>query len=292
MLDAGNSTPAGFWRALFIFLMACASSLTSVAAPGPTPPELAQLGVPDAADAARLIQQFRQAGIPGQYYLEFELQALPRRGEERVFRGRLWGSRNAQGAVTRVELTDDAGAHRLLIQNGEKAAVWRFVDGHVTQLAVADGFKPLIPGVEVTAFDVQMPFLYWPNPTVEKITRVLGRPTNVFLFRAPPSFLEQSKEIGGARAYLDTQFNQLLQTELIDRRGKVVKSFAFLSLKKVRDQYIPKQADYHNEVTHDKTRLQINAAALQLSLPATLFAPDSLAQPAPLPAAKDIVRLD
>ena len=42
--------------------------------------------------AARLVSEYslairlRQSGIAGQYYLEFELHALPRRGDEKIFR--------------------------------------------------------------------------------------------------------------------------------------------------------------------------------------------------------------
>ena len=116
--------PARAWRALFVFATAVAPTF---AAQAPAkPPELAQFGKPDAAEAARLVEQVRQAGLPGQYFLEFELHALPRRGEEKVFKGALWGARNEQGPVTRVELTDGAGGvHRLLIQSGEKASVTR-----------------------------------------------------------------------------------------------------------------------------------------------------------------------
>ena len=293
MLKAGRPTPVQFWRAFFVLMLLGGARFANAGTPPTKLPDLAQVGKPDAAEAARLLAQFRQAGIPGEFFLEVELRAMPRRGEERTYKGRLWGGRNANGAVTRVELTDATGAsHRLLIQNGERPAVWRFGAGKVAQLGVADLFAPLIPGVEVTPFDVQMPFLYWPGATLERIVRVLGRPTYAYHFRAPPEFAAQHREVVAARAYLDTQFNQLLQTELIGASNKVVKSFAFVSLKRVGDQHIPKQADYRNEITRDKTRLQVTGAALGLRLPPALFAPESLAQPGQPPAAGSIVRIE
>lgn len=291
MLKAGRLTPARFWRAFLLLLLG--ASITSAGTPPGAPPELSQLGKPDAAEAARLLAQFRQAGIPGEFFLGIELRAMPRRGEGRTYRGRIWGSRNQVGAITRVELTDASGAnHRLIIQNGERPAVWRFATGKVKQLGVADLFAPLIPGVEVTPFDVQMPFLYWPGATLEKITRVLGRPTYAYLFRAPAEFAAQHRDVIAARAYLDTQFNQLLQTELIDASNKVVKSFAFVSLKRVGDQHIPKQADYRNEITRDKTRLQVTGAALGIALADELFVPENLMQAGVAPAAGSIVRIE
>jgi hypothetical protein len=225
--------------------------------------------------------------------MEFELRALPRRGETRTFKGRWWGSRNAHGAVTRIELTDGSGAaHRLLLQNGEPAAVWRWANGRATEVAMADVTAPLIPGVEISAFDLQMPYLYWPGATVEKITRILGRPAHAFLFPAPAAFRAQHKDISGARAYLDTAYNVPMQTEVLGSNGRVIKTLALLSMKRVGNQTIPTAADYKNDVTRDKTRLQITGVALDLSLPDALFEPASLAEPAAAPAASRVVRIE
>src|SRR5690606_27641347 len=121
------------------------------------------------------------------YYLEFELRSLPRRGEGRTHHGRWWGSRNEQGVIMRIEIADAAGQpHRLLLQNGESAAVWRLEGGRPVRVDIAGLMAPLVPGIEVSAFDLQMPYLYWPGATVDKITRVLGRPTHAFHFPAPP----------------------------------------------------------------------------------------------------------
>ena len=293
MLNAGKNAPASRWRAFFILTMVLAPVLFAGQPPG-RPPELAQIGKPDAAEAARLLEQFRQAGIPGEFYLQFELRALPRRGQGRTFQGRLWGGRNQQGAILRVELTDAGGAtHRLLIQNGEKGSVRRVVNGRVTTLGVAELFAPLIPGVEVSAFDLQMPYLYWPDATLEKLARtVLGRPAHAYLVRAPAAFTSQHAGITAARAYLDTQFNALVQTELIGADNRVVKTFAFLSLQKVSDRYVPKTADYRNEITRDKTRLQVTGAALNLRLPPATFDPESLLQAVPPPPPAELVRID
>jgi hypothetical protein len=292
MRAAGTRAPAFLWRAFFVLL--CVLGIPLAAAPASAPPELSQMGKPNAAEAARLLQQFRQAGIPGQYFLQFELQARPRGKPERVFQGRLWGGRNEMGAVSRVEIIDAEGVtHRLLIQNGEHGGVWRLTDGRSVALGFADLFAPLVPGVDLTAFDVQMPFLYWPDATLEKVTRsVLGRPAYAFLVKVPAAFAPQYAGIGAARAYLDTQFNALIQTELLGPTGKVTKSFAFVSLKKVGDQYIPKEADYRNEITRDKTRLQITGAALHQRFSPDTFIPGKLGQAVPPAAPADIVRIE
>jgi len=237
-------------------------------------------------EAARILERFRQAGIAGSFYLAIELRSLPRRGEERVFPGRLWGGREAGGPVFRLEVEDGQGeVRRLILRNGVEGGVWRWAGAQVEQVPPAAAVAPLFPGVEVSAFDVQMPFLYWPEAQLEKLARAFGRPAYSYLFKAPPGFLEQGGGYAAARAYLDTQFNALMQTELLAANGGVLKTFYLVSLKKVGEQYVPRQADYRNELTRDKTRFQATAAALNLSIPAGAFAPASLAEPWSPPAA-------
>jgi hypothetical protein len=269
-----------------------AASMFGGAAPS-APGELAQIGKPNAEEAARLVEQFRTSGIPGDYFLEFELRALPRRGEGKTLKGRWWGSRNDLGAVTRIEVIDADGApHRFLLQNGERPAVWRLNQGRPVEVGTAELMSPLVPGVEISAFDLQMPYLYWPAPSVERITRVLGRPSNAFLFPAPPAFKAQYPDISSARAYLDSQFNVPMQAEIIGRTGKVTKTWAVLGLKTVDRQTVPKTVDYRNEISRDKTRLQITAVALKLQFPESIFQPSNLAQPLASPPANRVVRVD
>jgi hypothetical protein len=289
---SGRVSPAILRRAFFSLIALCWVGATFAAVPV-SQPELAQVGKPDAREAARLVEQFRTAGIPGEYFLEFELRSLPRRGEGQTFKGRWWGSRNDHGAITRIELTDAGGvAHRLLLQNGDRAAVWRLVNGRTVEVGIADLMAPLIPGIEISAFDLQMPYLYWPGVSVERITRVLGRPSHAFVFPPPAAFKAQYPEISAARAYLDTQFNVPMQTEIVGLQGRVIKTWAVLNLKTVDKQTLPRSIDYRNESTRDKTRLQITGAALNLQLSPTLFQPANLAQPADSPPPDRIVRLD
>src|SRR5437870_12771439 len=107
MCEAEECAPAKFRRAFFLFFAATLTAFS--AAPPGSAPELGQVGKPNAAEAARILEQFRLSGIRGEYYLEFELHALPRQGDEQVFHGRMWGSRNDSGPITRVEVTDAQG---------------------------------------------------------------------------------------------------------------------------------------------------------------------------------------
>ena len=282
--------PAITRRAFFIF-----GSLTlpvSAAVPLSAPPELAQVGLPDAAEIARILVQFRQTGIAGDYFLEFDLRALPRRGEEKTLQGKMWGSRNVEGAITRVVLAEGPGREqRLLVQNGGAAAVWRLEGQQAVSLDAAALFQPVVPGVNLTAFDLQMPFLYWPGVTLEKITRMRGRPAHVFVFRPPAAFAAKNPRVGAVRAYLDTQYNAPTQIETIDPDGRVSKTLSLLDLKKVGEQWIPKSFEVRDEVTRDKTRLTVSAAALNLALPSGIFTPAGLSEEIRPPATERIIKL-
>ena len=280
--------PAVYWRAFFIFILLGAAA---VAAPSPGSNQPAstyvQFGAPDQAEGQRVLAAFRQAGIAGEYYLEFDLRVLPRRGEERVFHGQLWGGRNEQGAVLRVAVKDAAGQERrLLIQSGENSAVWRSDVAGDTPRRV-ESFEPLVPGVELTAFELQMPYIYWPDARLKGVQRVRSRPTHVFLFHPPEAWAALHPGIGWVRAYLDTQFNAPVQTELLDPQGTILKTLSLVDLKKIGDQYIVKSVDLRNEATRDKTRFQVTAAALGLEFSRVVFEPARLGEIlTPPPASK------
>jgi hypothetical protein len=290
MTRGDKFAPAITWRAFF--MLGALTLPASAAVPLSVPPELAQVGLPDAAEIARILVQFRQTGIAGDYFLEFDLRTLPRRGEEKSFQGKMWGSRTVEGAITRVVLAAGADREqRLLVQNGGAAAVWRLEGQQPVSLDAAALFQPVVPGVNLTAFDLQMPFLYWPGVTLEKITRMRGRPAHVFLFRPPAAFAAENPRVGAVRAYLDTQYNAPTQIETIDPDGRVVKTLSLLDLKKVGEQWMPKSFEVRDEVTRDKTRLTVSAAALNLALPSGLFTPAGLMDEVRPPAAERIVTL-
>lgn len=292
MADFRRFAPAPKWRAFFISAL-----LTGSAAAGPVPnqapPEFPQGAKLTPPEAQKMLEQFQQAGIAGEYYLEFELRILPRHGDERTLRGKLWGGRNERGAITRIALIDGAGEERrFLLQNGRPSAAWSFAQGKITQLAGDALLAPLVPGVEISPFDLQMPFLFWPDFTVENIVRLGGRPTQVFFFRPPANFTPQPAGVTGVRAYLDTQYNAPVQTELVGEANRVLKTLSLRELKRVENQPIVKSIDVRNETTRDKTRFQVTGAALNLDLAPAIFEPGTLAEALRPPAPERIVRIE
>ncbi|MEI8090122.1 MAG: hypothetical protein WCG63_11090 [Opitutaceae bacterium] len=295
MVQSRQFSPAIFWRAFFFLALGLVvfshvrAAVPNVSSSSP----LAQIGKPDEVAARELLERFRAAGIRGDYYLEFELQALPRRGEARTYRGRLWGSRNEQGAITRIQLLDASGQLvRWLLQNGAAPGVWCFRAGQVSSLTDKAALEPLIEGVELSAFDLLMPYLYWPDFQLTRIERVRGRPAHAFVFRPPAAFSQVHPEVSGVRAFLDTQFNALMQAERLGANAQVLTTFALGELKKIGEQWMLKSVDQRNETTRDKTRFLVTAAALNLEFAPTLFEPGRLSDDVPAPRSDRLVRFE
>ncbi|ACB77017.1 hypothetical protein Oter_3742 [Opitutus terrae PB90-1] len=299
MRFSGRAAPARLWRAFLLATLAgglITPALWAQASRTTSRPPLISIGKPDPDDARKALEQLRRQGIAGNYYLELQVRIMPRRGAERFVLGRLWGGRNEIGPLTRVSLTPEDGAggeQRLLIQNGRESGVWRWQPGRgPEQLGIETLLDPLIPDTELTAFDLQMPFVYWEQFTYEGLRRFRGRPAHVIELQPPPEFAARHPDIGGVRVHLDSQFNALVQTELLDRRGAVLKTLSLVDLKKVDDQWIPKTLDIRDERTRNKTRVSVTAAALGLEFAGPLFEPAQLAEAVRPPPEDRLTRIE
>ena len=255
------------------------------------PPAYVSGGKADQAEGARLLQDFRASGIAGTYWLSFELRVMPRKGDERTVSGQLFGSRNESGPITRLTLPGSGGLateQRWLIQSGPQPAAssWSGATGVTRTLAAADSFQP-IAGTDLSLFDLQMPFLYWPEFVYEGVAKVRGRPAHSFVLYPPAELAAARPDLTGVRVLLDTQFQALVQAEMLGAKGATVKTITILDLKKVGEQWMVKSIDLRNSVTRDKTRFTVTALALNLDLPPTTFTPAALAaEPPVVPGAK------
>jgi hypothetical protein len=296
-MPVAGTALARLWRAFFVTTCFCVT-VSAGPAPTRTRPPLQQIGKVDPADAKLALEQLRHLGISGNYYLEFELRIMPRRGEERLIQGKQWGARDGTGTLTRVSLTlpAESGAssaeRRLLIRNGPQSAVWRRESsGNVEMLGVSSLFEPLVPGTDLTAFDLQMPYIYWNAFTYEGIERFLGRPSYVLLLQPPAEFKLKYPTLSGVRIHLDTQYSAPMQTQLVGKDGGVLKTISMVDLKKVGDQWIPKAFDARDEATRNKTRMSVTAIALDVEFSKSLFEPAQLADDV-RPPTSHLVRLD
>ena len=261
------------------------------------PARYVQFGQPDQAEGRKILENFRLQGISGDYFLEFELHVLPRRGETHVVKGgRLWGGRNEIGPVSRVELpaVEGASARRLLVQNGATGSFW--ISGTAATSTLPGALDPSalfapLAGTDLTAFDLQMPFLYWNDFVFEGVAPVRGRPAHVFLVYPPADIVALKPELSGVRVYLDTQFGALVQAQQIGTEERVLKSITVLDLKKVDDQWMVKTIDLRDEATRNKTQFVVTGAALGLDFSAALFDSTALGSSITPPPAERIHQL-
>ncbi len=203
------------------------------------PTQFLQLGEPDQEKGREVLESFRGMGIQGDYFLEFELKVRPRRGDEIVFAGRLWGSRNDKGPVSRVEMRDQDGqVRRYLLQNGSEPTVWSWQEGDDgPEMTSQNLFEPLVPQTELTLFDLQMPYLYWPDFTFEGTSKVLGRIAHVFLLIPAEERTDSYSSLGGVRVYLDTQYHAMVKSLQVDEQGQDLKTMTVRDIKKVDGQW-------------------------------------------------------
>ena len=237
------------------------------------------------------MEEFRASGIIGTYWLEFDLRVLPRKGAERTVRGQILGTRGAHGPLTRLSLTNPDGIQTWLIQSGPQPASWvqNQHEPAARALTTAESLQP-IGGTDLTLFDLQMPFLYWDDFVYEGVAKVRSRPAYSFILYPPSDLAAARPELGAVRVALDTQFHALVQAEMLDPKGAPFKSITVLDLKKIGEQWLVKSIDLRNRATRDKTRFEATAAALNLTLPETVFTPESLSISVALPEGTKVDR--
>jgi hypothetical protein len=246
--------------------------------------------LPDAPTASLLLDHFRQSIWAEPIYAEFNLREMPRRGAEHVFHGRFWGARNERGPVTRIELDVGKGgfSHRFLIQGGQDGGIWTSDLGAPGAASADAALAPLVPGVEMAPFDIlPMPYLYWLDAELVSIERIRGRPAYSYVFTPSADFSARNPAVKSVKAYLDTQYDALVQSEVTAKDGNLSKTLSLLELRKVGDRWIPKDVDVRNEATRDKTRLSLTAVAVGVPVVPEAFDPARLGAPlAPPPGGK------
>lgn len=237
-------------------------------------------GRPDHERGAEIMAQFRSLGLPGDYYLEFDLEILPRAGERSVVAGQMWGTHLREGPAFRAQLNSPDGVllDRLLGHNGPDPQSWRWnseaPDGH-ERLDPSTLLDP-IGGTSLSMFELQMPFIHWPDFVYEGTDQVRGRAVQSFLMYPPNDFAEAHPEIQGVRLHLDAKFSALMQAVFLGLAEEPRRKLTVMDLKKLGDQWIVKTIDVRDEKTRDKVRFKVTAAKLDLEFTPGLFEPTGL----------------
>ena len=237
-----------------------------------------------------VLQQFRSMGWDGGYQWRIQLKIMPRREKSRYINGIMYGDRNAEGPISRIDIVespadvDANGNHiegsvlRLLLQSGANAYAIQTRSGETGPPTVVESDDILegIAGSEFSLFDLMAPYVYWPRFEYEGRKTFRGGPTHLFWMYPPEEDAMLKSRISGVRLYISDQFNVLTQTEIFDSEGEKLKTIYISGVKKVDGQAIFSGMDVRNELTRDKTRLRIIDASMGLDLPGALFKAQSL----------------
>ncbi len=240
----------------------------------------------DQEEGRRRINEFRNFRYSGDICFNFTLINKSCRGHEERYTGTLWSTWNNQGPVTRVELTPGqspgSSSLRLLIQNGPAPKIWRLgEENKIYPLPEQAWFSPLFNNIAYTPFEFSLSFLFWPEFTYQGPQKVKGRVAQVFIMLPPANLVQAIPNLGGMHLAMDMEYNVLLQADMLNKSNESVKSIRLNSFKKVNGEYIIKQFDVIDNVTGDKTRFEVDSAALGLSIDPSYFLPENLALPNP-----------
>jgi hypothetical protein len=250
-------------------------------------------------EAAQHLAAFRKFRLAGDVCFQFTLTHVPRKDEAgEVYRGTLWGSSSDQGPVFRIELAPAAGGatgapQRFLLQGGPKPELWIVGNEGKPVRVASDLTRPFSRGLILTPFEVQTPFVYWPDAAYLEPRRVRGRPAHVFQMNPPEEFKKTHPGTGFVRLAFDRQFNYAItQAVVYDAKGDELRKFEVEHISKVQETYIPTEFRVLDLVSRDKDIFRVTHAALHLKLPRSTFDPAMLAQSVALPDAKDFATID
>ena len=231
----------------------------------------------DQPEGVRRMAAFRGQRLMGDYCFRFELEHLPRGQKTVRYYGTMWGSWNEQGPVTRVKLNAnfEVGFNvpvELIIQSGPQAKVWsRNVAGDFELLKGDALFESVIPGVTYSAFDLQMPFVYWEEFLYEGPARERSQIVQLFSMQAPVGSYAYERGISAVRLGLHDVYDALFRVEVLDENSEELSRFTVESFKKVQGQYIVKEVTLKDYTTRDRTRFKVQAARVGLALDEALF---------------------
>lgn len=233
-------------------------------------------------EASAFMHRFRNTKLASDFVFDFHLKHIPARGRPTVYSGHLAGTWNQQGPLQRIELAefDELADNNTswLISGGMEPAIYEGtpvaseateVWGRVEESRVAS--ESLIPLTPITAFDLQLPFVFWENFEWVRSQRVLGRPAYIYDMR-PATPIETSRgKIARVRLYIDADFAALLRAEYFDESDAQIRQLKVLSFKEVSGQWIPKVLDFVETGSREKVRFEVRAAALNQLVPRSVF---------------------
>lgn len=227
----------------------------------------------DADEGAARLASFRSQRLDGDFRFEFTLEHVPQFDPKFRYKGTMWGSWNEQGAISRFsikvphkespdELID------LIIQSGIEPKVWsrKNVDASFHLVDGEGLFKPIIPGIVYTPFDLLMPFIYWTDYSYVGPVRKSSRVAQQFDLYPPEDSIYAARGITKVRVGLDNEYDTLLFVEVNGADSEPKSKFSVEGWKRVDGRVIVKTISLEDLTTSDRTRFIVDDAEVGLTL--------------------------
>ena len=216
------------------------------------------------------------------YSLQFQLRHMPRRGSETVKTGILYGPFLGCG-VSRLSVVRDSQKNNFsnfLLKNGEDPKFWNVTSNELQPILISpeESLAPLVQGMNQTAFDLLMPFVFW-SGEYKNSGKVAGRPAHIFSFTCPPWITKVKPHWQNITLALDDAYDAPLRVEILGKSQIAERTLILRKFKKVGNRWIVKEIDCHDRKSRSVTRMTVTSAALGLDLDQTLFLPENLVQP-------------
>ena len=216
------------------------------------------------------------------YSLQFQLRHMPRRGSETVKTGILYGPFLGCG-VSRLSVVRDSQKNNFsnfLLKNGEDPKFWNVTSNELQPILISpeESLAPLVQGMNQTAFDLLMPFVFW-NGEYKNSGKVAGRPAHIFSFTCPPWITKVKPHWQNITLALDDAYDAPLRVEILGKSQIAERTLILRKFIKVGNRWIVKEIDCHDRKSRSVTRMTVTSAALGLDLDQTLFLPENLVQP-------------
>lgn len=273
-------------KLLCLFLILGTAHVPSPAAPGGrdfgrTVPDVRSI---DDAEAAEVMQEFRASRGGLDSILESTLAHYPRSGRKTVRNVEIRTGWDGPVLSLRVDWKDEANgesvARRFLFRAGSDPAGWAWdpEKEKVVALEREDFLRPLVPGMDITAFDLTAPYLDWSEFSYDGSERVSGSPAHWFRFVPPPAWEAALADAGidGVRVALDTRFDAPIRVEYLGPGTEVRRTLEARSFKKISDTWIVRRLEAFDEKSRDRTELTVEDAVVEISLPRSVFHPNGL----------------
>ena len=130
-----------------------------------------------------------------------------------------------------------------------------------------DWAKPICGGLIYSPIEIMMPYKFW-NAQYEGPGRI-GQAVHFFILTPPKG--ERVDGISKVRLALTREFNSPAQMEFFDENGKLSKTMALGSVRKIDGLWIMLEASVRQESTRDKDKLRFDAAKMRADLDKKIF---------------------